>query len=984
MNLDAQRWQRVGEIFDAVVEKSADERKGVLSRLCADDAELRGEVEALLAADAGAVEFEREVKSTRAVAAADWADATDLDSGHGERIGPWRVLGELGRGGMGVVYLAERADGAFEQRAALKLVKRGMDTDVVQARFLRERQILARLEHPHIAHLLDGGITADGRPYFAMEFVDGQPLLRYCADAQSNLARRIRLFVQICAAVQFAHGQLIVHRDIKPSNILVAADGSAKLLDFGIAKLLDDSVSGATIDAQRRPLTPAYAAPEQLRGEPVTTATDIFALGAVLYELLSGARALGTADTATPEGALRALESGVLAPPSRAAGADAPLPPRLLRGDLDTVVLKAMQRDPQRRYATADALAGDLRRFLSGQPIAARRDHAVYRMRKFVGRHRLGVAMSTLGMFALSVALGLALWQAREKTRQAMVSDQVTQFLIGLFSGADPQSARGAKVSAEDLLDTGTQRLRSDVRIEPDVRARLLQTVATTYTDLGLYDRALPLAQEALALRRRDPAQANADIAASLDQLGNVLRLKADYAQAEPLLRNALAMRRTLLPKDDPTISESLDHFAAFDSAKGDFKGADDALAQALASAQRHYGEGATETARYLDDYASNLDDLGKRTDALKIYRQALAIREKNLGPDDPEVAVSLLSLGTHLDASGDYSAATPLLERALAIRKKVYGANHPLIGFAEIALASVYEGQTRLADAEKLARDALATFRASLPPDHPKTTEALNMLATVDMLRRDYAGAVPLAQEVLSRFRRTLGETHPDTLTAKNNLAYALYHAGRYADAEALQREVIAQTPADNGQGVDATDCENLANTLIQEGRFSEALTFERRAVAIQKQREGEVSGNTAVAVIGLAIAEEYADSGADAERDFRAALAIGEKVHATQNIDLYQWRLPYADFLVGAGRCAEAEPLLGAVVAELKPHLPLRDPLPWLQAQMLRGQCLIVGKHNAQGVALQKDALAQLRKMPGIEVDLLPAAVKVFGAGR
>ncbi|MGH8041644.1 MAG: serine/threonine-protein kinase, partial [Rudaea sp.] len=279
--MDTLRWQRIAAIFDEVVEAPKSVRAALIERLCADDAAMRREVEALLAADAAAPGFERGVDSARDLAAADWVEDRDSDVvTANERIGAWRVLHELGRGGMGVVWLAERADGAFEQRAALKLIKRGMDSDAVLARFLRERQILARLEHPHIARLLDGGIADDGRPYFAMEYVDGQALLRYCAEHGLKLEARIELFLQICAAVQFAHGQLIVHRDIKPSNILIAADGRAKLLDFGIAKLLDDSGEGVTtIDAPHRPLTVAYAAPEQLRGDPVTTATDIYALG---------------------------------------------------------------------------------------------------------------------------------------------------------------------------------------------------------------------------------------------------------------------------------------------------------------------------------------------------------------------------------------------------------------------------------------------------------------------------------------------------------------------------------------------------------------------------------------------------------------------------------------------------------------------------------------------------------------------------------
>ncbi len=974
--MDAQRWQRVAEIFDAMADAPPHSRAEELQRLCAGDAEVRREVEALLAADARAETFEHGVDAARNATAAAWVDSAESAASAGARIGPWRLLRELGRGGMGVVWLAERADGAFEQRAALKLIKRGMDTDAVQARFLRERRILARLEHPHIAHLLDGGIAADGRPYFAMEFVDGQPLLRYCADAHMRLAERVQLFLQICAAVQFAHGQLVVHRDIKPSNILIAVDGSAKLLDFGIAKLLDDSGDGhtATVDVLHRPLTPAYAAPEQLRGEAATTATDIYALGCVLYELLTGKRPLAP-EASTPAEILRAQDTTDPAAPSRIAAADSPVPARLLRGDLDTIVLKALQREPQRRYATAAALAEDLQRFLSGQPIAARRDHTAYRVRKFVGRHRLGVAAATTGLLLLIGALGFALWQAQAKAREAQVSQQVTQFLIGLFGGADPTHARGATLTAQDLLDQGTERLRANGSIDSAVRARLLQTVAITYTDLGLYDRALPLAQQALDLRRArsDPLE----LAESQLQVGRILRLKSAYAGAEPLLREALRIRDAQLASDDPAISEAEDELGLLLGARGRFTDADARFRAARAVAERHYGVGAIETARYLDDYAANLDDMGKRTDALALYRQTLAIREKQLGPDTADVASSLLNLGTHLDESGRYDEAVPLLERALKIRRKIYGDAHPLVGFAEIGLASVYEDDNRLDAAEKLAQDALSIFRVALPPDHPKISEALNLLVTVHVARRDYAGAVPLAQEVLARFTKTLGEDHPNTLTAKNNLAYALLHSGRFAEAEELQRDVLTRQHAENGQPVEPTANENLASTLIAEGKFAEAVSYEQRAVEIQKQREGEVSGNTAVALSGLGVAEELNGASADAERDLRAALVIGGKLHATQNIDMFQWRLPLADLLIGEKRCDEAVPLLDAVIDELKPRMPLLDPLPLDQAHLLLGYC----RGGAHGAAMQAAARKALRAIPAVDVDMYPTSRKLLG---
>ena len=973
--MDAQRWRRAGAIFDQMVEVASHERSALLDRLCGNDVELRHDVAALLAADAAAASLEAGIDLARSLAAAEWMETEEHESARtGARVGPWRVLGELGRGGMGVVCLAERADGAYEQRAALKLILRGMDSDAVQARFVRERNILARLEHPHIARLLDGGVAADGRPYFAMEFIDGKPLLGWCAENKTKIDERIRIFLDICAAVQFAHGRLVVHRDIKPANILVTAAGEAKLLDFGIATLLDYSGNaGTTIDAQHQPLTPAYAAPEQLRGEAATTASDIYALGCVIYELLTGRRPLAPCDAPTLEQMRRAQETTDPAAPSRVAAA--PVAARHLRGDLDTILLKALQREPARRYATVEAFAEDLRRFLGGRPIAARRDSTGYRLRKFVGRHRFGVAASALGVLALVGALAFALLQTRAQAREAETSRQVTLFLAGLFKGADPELSRRSALSAEDLLDQGTQRLQADAQMPADVRARLLDTVAATYTSLGLYDRALPLARHALELRGGGPDGERAD---SLFTLGRILRLKARYDDAAPLLDEALRLRRRSLAQDDPAVIESLRESGALLRGRGEFAQADVVLSEALRLARRRYGAESIESAAAEDDYAANLDDMGRRIDAEAAYRHALAMRERLRGADDPEVATSLVNLGTHLDDSGDYATAVPLLERAVVIRKKIFGAEHPLVGLAELALAGVYESQDRLDECVRTAQHALAIFRHGLPEDHPKISESLNLLGIARQERRDFAGAVPLMQEVLARYRRTLGEDHPDTLTAQNNLAYALAHVGRLQEAEHLQRDVLARMHADNGQPVDATVSENLAGTLAQQGKYAEAVNYARRAVEIHRRRDGDGAANTAVALRTLGGIEEASGAAADAERDFRAALAIGEALASQRKDVTYAWKIPLADLLAGTGRCAAAVPLLDDALSELGVAGRRYDPAWQPEARLLLGEC-----RGAAAMQERRAARAALRALPGIEVDLYPTARGLLAAG-
>jgi len=982
----AEHWQRVAAIFDELVEAPADSRAQLLDRLCDGDAALRAEVAALLRADeqADAREFEQSVGAVHASAISSW-NASDeaTQAADGQRIGPWRVLRELGRGGMGVVLLGERADGQYEQRAALKLVKRGMDSEAILSRFLRERQILARLEHPHIAHLLDGGIAEDARPYFAMEYVEGEPLLQYCAAHGLGLRDRIGLFLQICAAVQFAHAQLIVHRDIKPSNILVTPVGEAKLLDFGIAKLLDPAQRGATatIDAQHRPLTPAYAAPEQWSGEAVNIATDIYALGAVLYELLSGQRPFNLGDSPTAEEIQRVLAATSPAAPSQLRANLPGVAARNLRGDLDTIVLKSLKREPERRYATVEAFAADLRRYLEGRPIAARRDSTRYRLGKFIARHRLGVALSAIVVVALIASMAFALWQAHEKAREAQVSAEVTRFLIDVFQGADPTLSRGASVSAQELLDRGAEKLGKQTDIVPEVRARLQTAVAGSYVALGLYDRALPLAQQALAERQQAATGDEAGVAESLDQVGQIFRLKADYTQAQSLLEQALAMRRRILPQDDASVIDSLGNVGALLQYRGDFAAADRAYFEALAAAERRFGAESTQAARRLDDYAGNLDDSGKSAQAEPFYRRALAIRENQLGADDAQTATALQNLGVHYDNAGNFQAALPLLERAVAIRKKIFGPAHPLFASAELSLAGVYQSLGRLDDCERAAQEALVVFRRSLPEDHPKILESLNQLGLARQLRRDYAGAIPLMSEVAALEEKTQGPAHPDTLAVKNNLAYALLHAGQFDKAEQLLREVVKLKEASGIDMVGAMDEENLATVFEMQGKHAQAVIEEKKAVEIQKRREGEVSGNVAVALRARGVAEELNGEAVAAERDLRAALAMIEQFAASRpQVGIYPMQIALADFLAGQGRCREAQPLLQSAL-KLAAKIELRDdPVLHPQLQLLIGYCEQRDGASRDAATRIASANRTLHDTPGVDVDLYPFSLKLL----
>ena len=968
-------WRRALELFDEIAELAPRERAARIEAVRASEPELHRCLEALLAADRDGDSRLDDGVERLLPGLLDAADGV-LERWIGRELGPYRIVRLLGVGGMGAVFLGERCDGQFEQRVALKVARTGLASEAAIGRFLAERRILAGLEHPRIARLLDGGVSAEGLPYFAMEYVEGAPITESCAAAGLDVGARVRLFLGICDAVDYAHRRLVVHRDLKPSNLLVSAAGEVKLLDFGIAKLLDPG--GERTGTLDRLLTPAYAAPEQLRGEPVTVAADVYSLGVVLYELLAGRRPL-TAHDATPAAAADELDleperaSNVALAGGASSAAERRRRRQALRGDLDTILATALRADPERRYASVQAFAEDLRRHLEQRPIRARRDSFRYRTGRFVARHRWSAATAATLALGLVVSLSMALVQERAKAREALASREVTDFLVQLFEAPDPTVARGAELSARELLDQGAERLRSAPVSEPRVRARLLHTIAATYVALGAYGRALPLATEALELRRRSFPETSAEVAESLDQVGEIRRLTADYASAEPLLRAALATRRVLSNADDPAVIASLGHLGHLLQDRGEFAAAEAPLGAALAAAERRFGADSTETAQCLDDYATIEADLGHEKAAVGLLRRALAIRTRRSGPGSLGVAATLTRLGDRLDEMGDYREAAEQLERALAIRRKRLGTDHPLAGTTQIALAGVYLDLDRLDLAERTAAEALASLRRSLGEGHPQVGEAMNLLGIVRTQRRDFVGAVPLFEELLGRYRRTQGAGHPDTLAIEDNLAITLLHAGRAAEAERLQRDVLTRLPADNGQATGAMTCQNLAASLEAEGRPREALTYAERALEIQRRREGETSGNVAIALRSVAVAEELSGELREAEREFRTGLAMGEQLAATHGNATHQWRIPLADLLVGARRCAEALPLLADSHEELERTGSRADPVWSLEEKLLAASCAPPSPSRRVEIAR---ARGDLRALAGIEIDLYPTA--------
>ncbi|MEX0879789.1 MAG: serine/threonine-protein kinase [Thermoanaerobaculia bacterium] len=904
MSFEPGRWTAARALFEELLDLPGAERSRRLARL--EDEALREDVERLLAADSDAGGF----LESPAVAV-----AGGLLDGFGDApepplpdaIGPYRILSRLGRGGMGEVLLGERADGLFEQRVAIKLLRRGMDSDEVLARFSRERRILARLHHPHIARLLDGGAAPDGRPYFVMELVDGEPITAYCRERNLSVEDRLRLVLDACDAVSAAHRSLIVHRDLKPSNVLVSKDGEVKLLDFGIAKLLasDEAKSAATeTRAEARRLTPAYAAPEQVLGEPVTTATDVWALGALLYELLTGT-VPQRRDARTAAGLAASVDTETLERPS-ARVAKAPLASlpastpsepdrrrleRRLRGDLDNILQMALRREPERRYGAVAALAEDLRRHLSGRPVRARAVTVGYRLGKFVRRQRIAVAAGALVLLSLVAGLVATQWQARRAERNAVAAtaaarraEGVKEFLIGLFEVADPEQASGGSVTASELLDQAGKRLQTELASEPDIQADLLEAVARIDKGLGRLDAAEDLAKRSLAIRERILPAGDAAIGRSLATLGAVKMSKGRLDEAEKEISAALSVLEAAEAPDSLATARARSDFGQVLFWKGEVDRAEKNERRVYETYRRVLGDDNAQTAMHLRNLGVLLDELDRVDEAEKAYRDSQAVLVKQLGPDHASLGYSYLNLAVLLGARrGQAAEAEALYKRGLEIRRKALGSKHPTVGQALQLTGLFYLNQGRLDESEAAYGEALALFRA-IDPKHFEVGKCLNGFALIASRRGKYAEAEKTMEEVEALFREVLGEKHSFTWQIRGNRASQIKLQGRLEEAENLEREVAAKIGELNGKGSsEAVDARSrLGETLRRRGRADEALPLHRQSVEVVLRLEGEKSPWLAVERYQLAadlIALGRPEDRAEARRLLDQSLATLEK---------------------------------------------------------------------------------------------------------
>ena len=796
--MNPERWATVECLFAAALERPEAERESLI-RAEAADAEVVKEVLSLLEAHGEAGLFDP------MTARQDAREAED-QLVPGQRAGAWEVIELLGRGGMGVVYRARRADGQFEQEAALKVLAREVPGAQSLPRFLAERQILARLSHPHIARLLDGGVTDAARPFYVMEYVDGMPIDAYCDAARLDVRDRLRLFLKVCDAVQSAHQSLVVHRDLKPANILVTPDGEPKLLDFGIAKLLDpDSPDGmpTLTRANAQVLTPLYASPEQLQGRTITTASDVFQLGLLLYVLLVGRHPYGPM-VASPDGIEEALaglagrkpSQLVVVPPTgrtAEAGADeteraaarGTTPERLrrrLRGDLDDIVLKALRPEPDRRYGTAGQLADDIGRHLDGRPVRARPDTVTYRTGKFIRRHRLGLA-AVAGAFLLLGGFAFGIQRQAERTAtERDRAEEVLGFLVGVFGSADPYVAEGDTLTVRAVLGRGAARARVELAEQPAAQATLTEAIGQVYENLGMVDSAASLLETAVAARRRIPDGDEWTLRSALVKWGGLLSKAGRVERARPVLEEALALHRRIGRRGTAEYASILNDVGNAWQVQGDWNRAEPLLLEAWAEYRRLPAptSGTVATLNNLGWLRISAEDPDS---AASLFRRGLELR-RAMGASDHDVALSLSSLAEALGRTGAVAAADSAVAEALRLERGYLPDDHPLIA-GLLSLRAGLHGRDQPELAERLYREAIEIRSEAYGEDHWGVAEARNELALVLMDQGRGPEAVELFRQAEGAYRRQVGEEHVNTVIVELNLARLLFQLGETVEAE-------------------------------------------------------------------------------------------------------------------------------------------------------------------------------------------------------
>ena len=739
-------------------------------------------------------------------------------------IGPYRLIRKLGEGGMGQVWLAEQS-APVKRLVALKIIRAGRYDKSALIRFDLERQVLAMMDHPAIAKVFDAGSTAEGQPYFAMEYVPGLPITEYCDEKRLSPSERLVIFTRVCEGVQHAHQKAIIHRDLKPTNILVVeVDGKPvpRIIDFGLAKAISQQPQGGTLVTRAGGLvgTPGYMSPEQM--DPmvadVDTRTDVYSLGVVLYELLTGVLALDAKQWESKpfhEVLKQVHEEEPTSPSARLShdpaaaaiaekrGADPRQLASMLRGDLDWITLKALERHRARRYGTPGELAADLGRYLRDEPVIARPASAAYRTKKYIQRHKFGVAAATALALLLIAFAVMQTIQLRRIMRERDRADRITKFMTGMFKVSNPSEARGNAVTAREILDKSSKDIETGLRKDPELQAQLMETMAQTYTGLGLYGRAQDLVEHARAIQSTLFGDRSRETLATESYLAQLLRAKGHLPEAEELLQSTIKAQHQVLGPNDPDTLSSMDRL----------------------------GYVYANEARYAN--------------AESLFRQTLNAERKVLGPDDPQTLSTMNELAEILTPQGRYTEADQIYDELIAAQKRTLGPDHPATLLSMSHAAENLEEEGRFSEAEKLYSDVISAQRRVLGPEHPQTLRAMMMLAVTMMKEGHYTEADKLQSQIIEIKTRVLGPTQTSTLQSMEMEALGLSREGHYADSEKIFRDVI-ETAQKTGQPATVAEAwYNFACAEAARGRPDEAFADLNHAIENGLISPGELSAD-------------------------------------------------------------------------------------------------------------------------------------------
>jgi tetratricopeptide (TPR) repeat protein len=892
--MNTMRGESVKDLLHQALERSPDERGPFLDEACRSDPSLRAELDSLLSASEDVRSSFMQSPPVGDGMMVEIDSCTALEPGQifAQRF---QLVRKLGEGGMGQVWLADQTS-PVRRQVALKLIKAGMYDEAVVQRFQSERQSLAIMDHPAIAKVFDAGATGQGQPYFVMEYVPGMPITEYCDQKKLTIKQRLELFIHACEGVQHAHQKAVIHRDLKPANILVVeVDGkpAPRIIDFGLAKPTTARIDGESLFTEVGSFvgTPGYMSPEQADpgGQDVDTRTDVYSLGVVLYVLLTGTLPLdlNQRDQSLAE-VLRKLREEEPPRPStkvstdrqsstgtaQARGTEPAQLVSLLRGDLDWIAIKALEKDRARRYGTPSELAADLQRYLNHEPVIARPARTGYRLQRYLRRHRVGVAVAAVLILLLAGFAALQAVQLRRITRERDRATRITDFMTGMFKVSDPSEARGNTVTAREILDKASNELETGLAKDPEVQAQMMQVMATTHENLGLYSHADNLAKRALHARQRLLGPDDPKTLESMTQLGGILEDEGRYPEAEKLENQALAAEQRVLGPEAPLTIQTIDTIAVILEDEGHYDKAEKLDRQVIELESRKMGPDDPRTLRSMNHLGILLSDDGRYGDAEKEFRSLLDVSRRVLGPDHPQTLRAIANLGSALHMQGRLAEAEPLYRQLLSTDQRVLGPEHHELVVDMENLASLLSAENHLVEAEKLYREALEISSKTVGPEHPATLELTTNLAktlfdeghipdaerlerkTIEVdvrvlgpenpdtlwaqcdlakiLNREgrYPEAEKLAQKTFAIQLRTLGSQHPDTLATLRQLGIAMAATQRYAEASNLFRDALKESDGTSGQGNRWTPWYYFASVAAEAGRSNDALDYLREAI--------------------------------------------------------------------------------------------------------------------------------------------------------